>query len=117
LRSQDVAKRLKVVESRITRVESGERRIDDFDLATFLGMCDVASEELDALAALAHEPDGYRVQGRSGRLPDILRTLIFLETTATTLEDFEPLVIPGLAQTEDYACALFNWGNAFVPPM
>lgn len=109
--AQAVARRIGMTPSQITRVEKGQRHLDDFNLATFLGMCNVGRDELAAVLALAHEPDGCRVQRHDGRLLDRLCTLIYLETNATGIDNYEPLVVPGLAQTEDYARALFHWGQ------
>jgi transcriptional regulator with XRE-family HTH domain len=112
-----IAERLGCVGSQISRVESGDRTLNDFDLATYLGLCDVTREDLDNVFALAHESDaGYRIQQHGDRLPDELRTLVFLETTARHLENYEPMVIPGLAQTVDYARALFNVSQRIRTP-
>lgn len=113
---QLIARRLNVSAGQITHVEKGVRALNDFDLATYLGMCSISREDLEALVHLAHEPDGHRVQAHSDQLPDALRTLIFLEATATGLENYEPSVIPGLAQTEDYMRALFMRGQRFRKP-
>lgn len=114
--SHEVAARLGVSAAQITHVEKGERNLDDFNLATFLGMCEVPRTELAAIFALSHEPDGYRVQRHGGELRDSLRTVIYLETNAIELVNFQPLVIPGLAQTEDYARALFHLGQSLRTP-
>lgn len=44
-----------------------------------------------------------------GALPDELFTLILHETTASRIISYEPHVIPGLLQTEDYIRAVFRW--------
>jgi hypothetical protein len=70
-------------------------------------MCGVAGSELNELLALAKEPDDHRLKSHEGRIPDELRTLIFHESTATEIDTVEPIYIPGVTQTEDYARALF----------
>src|SRR5699024_6105101 len=45
------------------------------------------------------------------RLPDELRSLIELETTADTIVGYDPLAVPGLLQTEPYVRALLDWGR------
>ncbi|WP_396122756.1 Scr1 family TA system antitoxin-like transcriptional regulator [Actinokineospora sp. UTMC 2448] len=50
--------------------------------------------------------DGYWVQANAESMPDELRALILLETTATQIDSYQPHLIPGLAQTEPYTCPL-----------
>ncbi|GGS32074.1 hypothetical protein GCM10010171_27520 [Actinokineospora fastidiosa] len=52
--------------------------------------------------------DGYWVQANGESMPDELRALILLETTATQIDSYQPHLIPGLAQTEPYIRALFR---------
>ncbi|HEY3753297.1 MAG TPA: DUF5753 domain-containing protein [Pseudonocardiaceae bacterium] len=63
------------------------------------------------LLSLADEPDDNRLKPHGGRVPDELRTLIFHEQTANEIHSFQPIYIPGVAQTEDYARALFVEGG------
>jgi hypothetical protein len=46
-----------------------------------------------------------------------LRTLIFFESTATQLRSFEPIYIPGITQTPDYARALLAEGGVVDPSL
>ena len=57
---------------------------------------------------LVNEPDDYRLQLHDGRIPDELSTLIFHESTATQIRSFQPIYLPGIAQTPDYARALLQ---------
>jgi hypothetical protein len=48
-------------------------------------------------------------------IPDELRTLIFHEQTANSIEIYEPIFVPGLMQTEDYIRALFDETGLLAP--
>jgi transcriptional regulator with XRE-family HTH domain len=108
----DMASRLGWTTSTVSRVETGKRSLTQVEVATYTALCGVVGEELDELLELAKEPDSYRIKPHGGRLSDELRTLIFHESTATDIETVEPIYIPGLAQTPDYARALFEEGGA-----
>ena len=53
----------------------------------------------------------YWLWSHGRRLPDELRSLIVQETTADAIASYEPLLIPGLLQTEDYMRELFRWAS------
>src|SRR5690349_23818663 len=96
-------------------MESGERGQSEVDVAIYLTFCGVLRHELDDLLALTRETDdGQWVQPHGERILDELRTLIFNETTAALIHEFELSRVPGLLQTEDYARALLNRG--LLPP-
>jgi hypothetical protein len=62
--------------------------------------------------ALAAESDTrYLVRPHGPELPDELRSLIVQESIATEIASYEPSVVPGLLQSEDYARELFRWGS------
>lgn len=95
--------------SRVSRLETGDRRASEVDAAIYAAFCGVTGEDLDYVLDLTQRnDDNYWLHVRGELLPDELRSLIALETTAQTLVYYEPIVIPGLAQTEDYARALFH---------
>ncbi|MGH3684046.1 MAG: helix-turn-helix domain-containing protein [Pseudonocardiaceae bacterium] len=95
---------------------AGKRGASELDIAGFLGACRVNGPERDRLLALCREQDtpGW-FQQHGSRLPQQLVTLIDHENRAVTVSDFQPMVVPGLLQTADYAHALIRaTGN--VPP-
>jgi transcriptional regulator with XRE-family HTH domain len=49
------------------------------------------------------------------RAPVWFRDWVVIEREATLLRWFEPLVLPGLLQTEAYARAILEWGNLHDP--
>jgi len=103
-----VAERLGWTPSHISRSEAGKRRVTDVDAGHYLGICDAPDDELQRLLKIVNEPYDYRLQKHDGYIPDQLRTLIFLESTANQLRSFEPVYIPGITQTADYARALLE---------
>jgi transcriptional regulator with XRE-family HTH domain len=115
LKGQDMAERMGWLPSQISRVETGKRLMTPVEVATYTALCDVAGPQLAELLRLAAEPDDYRIERHLRRIPDGLRPLIFHEQTASSIEIYEPIFMPGLMQTEDYIRALFAEGG-MVPP-
>ena len=79
------------------------------DVAAFLGLCRVKSPERDRLLALCQKQ--YTLgwsQQHGSRLPKQLVTLIDHENKAVTIGDFQPVLVPGLLQTGDYARAVIS---------
>jgi transcriptional regulator with XRE-family HTH domain len=103
----DMATRLSWTASMLSRAETGKRPVSSLEVASYTGLCGIAGEELAQLLGLAGESDNYRLKPH-GQLPDALRTLIFHESTANEIQSFQPIYIPGMVQTEDYARALFK---------
>jgi hypothetical protein len=91
-------------------METGSRSVSEVDAAIYLTFCRVRKEELDELLNLARAGDDETwLQEHGDRLPDELRTLIYHETTAITLAGYEPMLVPGLLQTPEYARAVFEF--------
>jgi transcriptional regulator with XRE-family HTH domain len=108
----ELARKLGWSPSKVSRMETGDRNTSEVDTAIYAAFCGVGGEALEHLLDLARENnDDYRLQARGERLPDELRSLIVLETTAEIIVYYEPMVVPGLAQSEDYARALFRDGD------
>ncbi|MFC4070310.1 helix-turn-helix domain-containing protein [Actinoplanes subglobosus] len=103
---QDASGRLGCSVSKIQKIEGGE-----------VGMKQV---ELEALLELYGAPDPLRAQllelrrlgaqrgwwSKYGQVPTPFATFLGLESAATKIRIFEPLMIHGLLQTKDYAHAL-----------
>lgn len=109
----ELAERLEWTTTMLSRAETGKRPMTIAEVASYTAMCGVSGEEQRALLALVDEPDQYRIKSHAGQLPDELRSLIFAESTASAIESFEPIFIPGMLQTREYARALFA-GNGTV---
>jgi transcriptional regulator with XRE-family HTH domain len=95
--------------SRISCLESGKRGASEVDVATFIAYCQVSGPKRDRLLTLARQAyDRIWLQSHGGALPDELRTLILHEATASTIHVYDPLVVPGLLQTQNYARTVFR---------
>ncbi|MGH3974277.1 MAG: helix-turn-helix domain-containing protein [Pseudonocardiaceae bacterium] len=116
LTGKQTAQALGVTPSFVSMLLSGKRGTSELDIATFLGVCRVKGAERDRLLALCREQDtpGW-FQPHGSRLPKQLVTLIDHENKAVAISDFQPLVVPGLLQTGEYARALI-WETGIVPP-
>lgn len=94
----------------VCRIEQGIRSVSTENVARCLTLYGVFGEEHDEIMALAKEVnDEYRLKPHNDKLPEELRTLIHCETTATSIDAFDPSLIPGMLQTENYARALFHY--------
>ncbi|HWE91054.1 MAG TPA: helix-turn-helix transcriptional regulator [Pseudonocardiaceae bacterium] len=104
LSGRAIAKKLRWPQSQVPKLLNGQRIADEVDIAAFLALCEVTGAERDRLLALARElgEPGW-LQQYGSRLPKQLRTLIDHENKATTIKQYEGLVVPGLLQTDDYA--------------
>lgn len=95
--------------TKISRMESGLVTVSEVEAAIYLTYCGVHKEELDDILDLVRGPDtGMWLQEQGHGLPEDLRTLIYHETTAMRLINYETAIVPGLLQTEDYAEAVFE---------
>ena len=107
LNGKQAAQLLDVTPSYVSMLLAGKRGASELDIAAFLGVCRVKGEERERLLALCREQEtpGW-FQPHGSRLPKQLMTLIDHENNAVAISDFQPLVVPGLLQTGDYAHAL-----------
>lgn len=70
--------------------------------------------ELKAPAQTKRELEKLREEGRAKgwwtvyTLPDWLRPLVSFETDASSITSFEPVIVPGLLQTEDYSRSIHS---------
>jgi transcriptional regulator with XRE-family HTH domain len=93
----------------VSRLLSGKRGATEVDVAAILGVCRVKGKERDRLLALCQEQNttGW-LQQHGSRLPKQLVTLIDHENRAVTYSDIQPMLVPGLLQTGDYARAVIS---------
>lgn len=100
---EQVADRLLVSSSKISRLETGRRGAnarDIRDLCDIYGVTDAARTHLMELAHEGRDQAWWQPYD----LP--YRTYVGLEAAATEISDFEPGVFPGLLQTPEYARAV-----------
>ncbi|MFD7100244.1 helix-turn-helix domain-containing protein [Streptomyces xanthophaeus] len=103
--AEQVAERLLVSQSKISRLENGRRSISQRDVRDLCDVYEVEDRRLvDSLMQMAKDS---RQQGWWHAFGDIPYSVyIGLETDAASLRTYEPLVIPGLLQTTEYAQSL-----------
>ncbi|MGH3832899.1 MAG: helix-turn-helix domain-containing protein, partial [Pseudonocardiaceae bacterium] len=98
--------------SKISRMETNRIGLQADEVAALLGFYQVAKplrEELLELVRRAGESGWWQIQG--SRLPELWQEFIDFERAATVITNYEPLLIPGLLQTADYAGALITAVN------
>jgi transcriptional regulator with XRE-family HTH domain len=103
--AEEVAERLLVSQSKISRLENGRRSISQRDVRDLCGVYEVEDHRIvDSLMQMAKDS---RQQGWWHAFGDIPYSVyIGLETDAASLRVYEPQVVPGLLQTRQYAEAL-----------
>jgi transcriptional regulator with XRE-family HTH domain len=95
--------------SKVSRMENGLRTPDPIDVAMYLGCCGIEPDICKEVLDLAQMPDqGFWLRPHHKQLPDRLLSLVMNETTAKTLFSFEPLLVPGLLQTQTYAAEVMR---------
>ena len=116
LNGKQAARLLSWSPSFVSLLLSGKRGASEVDIAAFLGMCRVTGPERDRLLALCREQDnpGW-LQQHGSRLPKQLVTYIDHENKAVAISDFQPMIMPGMLQTGEYARALLRRSGT-VPP-
>jgi transcriptional regulator with XRE-family HTH domain len=109
LTCEDVGQRLECSGTRISRMETGRISVRPGDVRELLEVYGVSGAEADSLVQLAREARRKGWWHTYGRvLPSWFEAYIGLESEAVRLRDFQPLVMPGLLQTEDYARAVLR---------
>jgi transcriptional regulator with XRE-family HTH domain len=103
--AEEVAERLLVSQSKISRLENGRRSISQRDVRDLCNVYEVEDQRIvDSLMQMAKDS---RQQGWWHTFGDIPYSVyIGLETDAASLRVYDPQVVPGLLQTRQYAEAL-----------
>jgi transcriptional regulator with XRE-family HTH domain len=100
--------------SKISRMEHGRVGFKERDIGDLLALYGVAAgEEREALLGLSREANtpGWW-QGYSDTLPHWVEPYFGLEAAAAFIRNYQLQFVTGLLQTEDYARALMQLGNA-----
>jgi transcriptional regulator with XRE-family HTH domain len=89
--------------STVSRIENGLTRISEIDVVRFAAHCGLRADDMDSLLALCRDrgAPGYWMTSR-------LSTLVLQETVAASSVSYDPIVVPGLLQTEEYASELIG---------
>ncbi|CCH28054.1 helix-turn-helix transcriptional regulator [Actinosynnema sp. NPDC047251] len=121
LRDLRKAKRLSMVrlgdqvgidKSTLSRVERGERPATETETASILGALGVVGAKRRELLTLAREAakSNWLATG-PGVPPQQLKALMEYERVATFMMEVNPLLVPGLLQTPDYALTIMTEGG------
>src|ERR1017187_7332910 len=108
---EEVARQLEWSTSTLFRIETGRSRPQPGNVRELLELYGVTGPERDGLIQLARDArqPGWWHSFRDV-LPNPYEVYIGLETGAISIRNFEPLLIPGLLQTADYARAMIRGG-------
>jgi len=103
LSGAEVAKRMDMSPSKISRIETGNSGLQIEDVASLLGLYQVPTATRDELLDLVRRSEERGWWTRQPGLPQLWRSLIDFEAKATRVQNYEALVVPGLLQTAEYA--------------
>jgi transcriptional regulator with XRE-family HTH domain len=111
LSCRDVAVAMDCSESKVSRMETGERGLYADDVAAILGFLRAPADLRHELSALVRDGEERNWHEIHGKLPTNWKDLIKFENDAIVIYNYESLVIPGLAQTPDYSRAIIHGAN------
>jgi transcriptional regulator with XRE-family HTH domain len=104
--------------SKLSRIELGKSGVKQPDLLSLLDLYKVTGNHRVELIALAEESrKSGQFQSGDMRLPGELIAFLEAEADAESIWVWEPLIVPGLLQTEDYTRSLLQaWTDKFSLP-
>lgn len=106
LTRDETARRLDWSGSKISRIETGQSRAQTGDVRDLLDVYGVIGDHAEALVQLAREA---RKRGWWTAYNDVFTgTYVGMEAEASAMRTYEPQIIPGLLETEDYTRALIR---------
>ena len=111
LTREEVARQLEWSPSTLFRIETGRSRPQPGNVRMLLELYGVTGPERDGLIQLtrdARQPGWWH--SFRDVLPNPYEVYIGLEAGAASIRNFEPVVVPGLLQTADYAREIFRNG-------
>jgi transcriptional regulator with XRE-family HTH domain len=101
------AERAGLSRAKLNHLEMGRQQQDPDDIATVLAAYGAPPRDIDRLASLTGRADEATWWAPwAAVVPDWLKTFVGLEGLAEEEFTFEPTIIPGLLQTQDYAAAV-----------
>lgn len=115
---EQVADRLGWSGSKVSRIETGKLGVKEEDLLLLLDLYRIDEPHHAELLAVARESQRTeRLEGISARLPEEQAEFLRVEAEAESVWNWEPLIVPGLLQTEEYARAvMLGWHSMFTGP-
>jgi transcriptional regulator with XRE-family HTH domain len=101
------AERAGLSRAKLNHLEMGRQQQDPDDIATVLAAYGAPPRDIDRLASLTGRADDATWWAPwAAVVPDWLKTFVGLEGLADSEFTFEPTIIPGLLQTQEYAAAI-----------
>ncbi|WP_344261096.1 helix-turn-helix transcriptional regulator [Streptomyces sodiiphilus] len=115
--AEEVADRLLVSQSKISRLENGRRSISQRDVRDLCRVYEVEDKRLvESLMQMAKESRQQGWWHAFAELSPTYSVYIGLEMDASSLRVYEPQVVPGLLQTPAYAAAVISGALPEVAP-
>jgi transcriptional regulator with XRE-family HTH domain len=113
--SASVEARLRCSQAKVSRFERGGVLISLGELETLLAFYEVDEDTRTAVLSMWEDArvPSKKVEGLS-ELPRRMQTLVKLQNEASVIKYLQPLVVPGLMQTEEYATAIHE-ADEFIP--
>ncbi|MBC6446793.1 helix-turn-helix domain-containing protein [Actinokineospora xionganensis] len=105
---EHVAERLGTSASTICRLETGKREPTLEEVSAILAIVGVVGPERDRLLGLALGRSGGSGMVEYSKTSAQSRSYLYFESYATVITNFQLMLIPGLAQTADYAHAVVS---------
>ena len=114
---EEVSRQLEWSTSTVFRIETGRNRPQPGNVRALLELYGVTGPERDGLIQLTRDArkPGWWHSFRDV-LPNPYEVYIGLEAGAASIRNFEPVVVPGLLQTADYAREVFRNGPIELDP-
>jgi transcriptional regulator with XRE-family HTH domain len=104
---RDVAAKMDWSPSKVIRIESGAVGLSTNDLRQLLGHYGVPESEIDEFVSINKE--GRKQSWADFKVLDTQTRVYYgLESSSAIIRQFEPLLVPGLLQTEEYTHALLK---------
>jgi transcriptional regulator with XRE-family HTH domain len=108
LSGAEVAKRIGMSPSKISRIETGATGLQIEDVAALLGLYQAPAATRDELLDLVRRSEERGWWTRQPGLPQLWRSLIDFEAKTTRIQNYEALFVPGLLQTAEYTRAVIQ---------
>jgi transcriptional regulator with XRE-family HTH domain len=107
--AKQAAVAIRASESKISRIELGRNAIREIDVLDLLTLYSVRQEEKEQLLMLAEQANRPGWWHRyHDILPEWFHAYLGMEEVARSIRSYEPQLIPGLLQTEEYASAVIS---------
>jgi len=108
----EAAKAIRATDSKISRIELGKSAIKEIDVLDLLTLYGVGAQEREQLLTLAEQASHPGWWHRFGDiLPPWFQSYVGMEEAAKAIRVYEPLFVPGLLQTPQYAAAVLALGD------